>query len=70
MRDGHSKRVNLYEAAKGADLQRRLAMGAPLARGVQGREQALGNMTPNDRHIAQLKTKLRAENRPVPRRVG
>lgn len=67
-RQGHGKRTNLYEAAVGADRARRLAMGAPLARGVQGRDQALGNMTISDRTIAELKTQFRAKGIPVPRR--
>ena len=69
MRLGHENRTNLYEAAKGTDLQKRLAKGAPLALGVEGRDQALGNMTPRDREIANLKTKSRAAGKPVPRLV-
>ena len=69
-RANHAKRVNLYEAARGADLARRMAKGAPLARGVQGRTQAVMNMSPRDRMIAESKTAARAAGNPVPRRVA
>ena len=69
MRKGHEKRVNLYEAAVGADRAAREAKGAPLARGVQGRTQAIMNMSTNNRTIAELKTQMRAKGMPIPRRV-
>lgn len=67
MRPGHANRANLYEAAKGTDLRARAAMGAPLTRGVQGRDQALGNMDTRARERAEIKTKFRAAGKPVPR---
>jgi hypothetical protein len=69
-RANHGKRVNLYEAAKGTDRTAREAKGAPLARGVQGRTQAIMNMSTNNRTIAELKTQMRAKGIPVPRRVA
>ena len=69
-RAGNDRRKNLYEAAVGQDLQNRIAKHAPLARGVQGRDQAIMNLTPTDRGIAMLKTKMRAVGMPVPRRVN
>jgi len=44
----------------GEDRNRRLRASAPLAKGVKGRTEALGNMTPQARNIAELKTKARA----------
>jgi hypothetical protein len=45
------------------ERQARANAGAPLVKGVKGRDQALGNMAPKAREIAELKTKARA-NRP------
>lgn len=41
-------------------LARRAAAGAPLAKGVKGRQEAVMNMDPNAREVAELKTKTRA----------
>lgn len=59
-------RRNLYGPA--ADAGRRRAMGMPEAQGVQGRDQAINNMSPANQEIANLKTKARAAGLPVPRR--
>jgi hypothetical protein len=61
--------TNLYEAARGADRVARENKGAPLARGVQGRTQAVMNMSPRNQEVANLKTKARAAGKPVPRRA-
>ncbi len=68
MRQGHENRTDLYAGAAGADRAKREAKGAPLARGVKGRTQAVMNMSPRNREIAELKTKTRSEGRSVPRR--
>lgn len=41
-------------------LAKRSAAGAPLARGVKGRQEAVMNMSPQAREAAELKTKTRA----------
>jgi len=46
----------------GKSRVKRLKAGAPLAQGVKGKAQALGNMTAQDREVAQLKSKVRAIN--------
>jgi hypothetical protein len=68
-RANHASRTNLYEPAVGADRAARENKGAPLARGVQGRTQAVMNMSPRNREIANLKTQARAGGSPVPRRA-
>jgi hypothetical protein len=42
--------------------QERAKAGAPLVKGVQGRQQALMNMAARAREVAEYKTRLRAEN--------
>ena len=42
------------------DRAKRAAAGAPLAKGVKGRTEAVMNMAPNAREAAELKTKARA----------
>jgi len=64
------KATNLYEAAVGTDRAARENKGAPLARGVKGRIQAIQNMSKGNREIAELKTKARAAGNTVPRRVA
>ncbi len=68
-RPNHAGRTNLYAPAVGADRVARENKGAPLARGVQGRDQAINNMSPRNREIANLKAKARAGGSPVPRRA-
>lgn len=67
-RPNHEARTNLYEPAVGADRAARENSGAPLVRGVKGRDQAVNNMSTRNREIANLKTQARAAGRPVPRR--
>ena len=46
--------------ATGKSRIKRINAGAPLVQGVKGKAQALGNMTPQAREVAQLKSKVRA----------
>jgi len=52
--------VRKYEAATGKSRAKRAKAGAPLAKGVKGRTQALMNMEPRAREAAEAKTKVRA----------
>jgi hypothetical protein len=45
---------------KPKQLAKRAAAGAPLAKGVKGRQEALMNMAPNAREAAEIKTKVRS----------
>ncbi len=52
--------VRKYQAATGKSRAKRAKAGAPLAKGVKGRTQALMNMEPGARMAAEAKTKVRA----------